>query len=55
MIWSLNRKDFLPYTLNINIPNQTYFYELYQMINLKTIKTIRCCGGTGSASEECFL
>jgi outer membrane protein OmpA-like peptidoglycan-associated protein len=29
---------FLPYTLNVNIPNQTYFYELYQQINLKTIK-----------------
>ncbi len=30
--------DFLPYTLNINVPNQDYFYELYQMIYLKTIK-----------------
>jgi outer membrane protein OmpA-like peptidoglycan-associated protein len=29
---------FLPYTLNINIPNQNYFYELYQQIHLKTIK-----------------
>jgi outer membrane protein OmpA-like peptidoglycan-associated protein len=29
---------FLPYTLNINIPNQSYFYELYQLINLKTIR-----------------
>lgn len=29
---------FLPYTLNINVPNQTYFYELYQQISLKTIK-----------------
>jgi len=29
---------FLPYTLNINVPNQTYFYELYQMVSLKTIK-----------------
>jgi outer membrane protein OmpA-like peptidoglycan-associated protein len=28
---------FLPYTLNIDIPNQTSFYELYQKINLKTI------------------
>ncbi|MEO1050096.1 MAG: OmpA family protein [Bacteroidota bacterium] len=28
---------FLPYTLNINVPNQTYFYELYQQILLKTI------------------
>ncbi len=30
--------DFLPYTLNINVPNQNYFYELYQQIRLKTIK-----------------
>ena len=29
---------FLPYTLNIDIPNQTYFYELFQQILLKTIK-----------------
>lgn len=29
---------FLPYTLNVNIPNQTYFHELYQQISLKTIK-----------------
>lgn len=29
---------FLPYTLNINIPDQTYFYELYQMIYLKNIE-----------------
>jgi outer membrane protein OmpA-like peptidoglycan-associated protein len=29
---------FLPYTLNINVPNQDYFYELYQQINLKAIK-----------------
>lgn len=31
-------EGFLPYTLNINIPNQNYFYELYQMIHLRTIK-----------------
>ncbi len=29
---------FLPYTLNIDVPNQTYFYELFQKILLKTIK-----------------
>lgn len=34
----IESEGFLPYTLNINIPNQDYFYELYQMINLKTIK-----------------
>ncbi|MCF6183367.1 MAG: TetR family transcriptional regulator, partial [Bacteroidales bacterium] len=31
-------EGFLPYTLNIEVPNQTEFYELYQKINLKTIK-----------------
>lgn len=28
---------FLPYTININIPEQDYFYELYQQINLSPI------------------
>jgi outer membrane protein OmpA-like peptidoglycan-associated protein len=34
----IESEGFLPYSLNINIPNQSYFYELYQQINLKTIK-----------------
>ncbi len=34
----IESEGFLPYTLNINVPNQEYFYELYQMISLKTIK-----------------
>lgn len=34
----IESEGFLPYTLNVNIPNQNYFYELYQMISLKTIK-----------------
>jgi outer membrane protein OmpA-like peptidoglycan-associated protein len=34
----IESEGFLPYTLNINIPNQTYFYELYQQVSLKTIK-----------------
>jgi outer membrane protein OmpA-like peptidoglycan-associated protein len=34
----IESEGFLPYTLNINVPNQDYFYELYQMINLRTIK-----------------
>jgi outer membrane protein OmpA-like peptidoglycan-associated protein/Tol biopolymer transport system component len=29
---------FLPYTVNIDVPNQTEFYELYQKVFLKTIK-----------------
>ncbi|UII23942.1 OmpA family protein [Fulvivirga ligni] len=34
----IESEGFLPYTLNVNIPGQTYFYELYQKILLKTIK-----------------
>jgi outer membrane protein OmpA-like peptidoglycan-associated protein len=34
----IESEGFLPYTLNINVPNQDYFYELYQQINLKAIK-----------------
>lgn len=34
----IESEGFLPYTLNVNIPNQAYFHELYQQINLKTIK-----------------
>lgn len=34
----IESEGFLPYTLNVNIPNQSYFYELYQQINLKTIR-----------------
>ncbi|NJM93679.1 MAG: hypothetical protein HC842_02570 [Cytophagales bacterium] len=34
----IESQGFMPYTLNINIPNQTYFYELYQEIILKSIK-----------------
>lgn len=34
----IESEGFLPYTLNVNIPNQTYFYELYQQVSLKTIK-----------------
>jgi outer membrane protein OmpA-like peptidoglycan-associated protein len=34
----IESEGFLPYTLNINVPNQSYFYELYQQIFLRTIK-----------------
>jgi outer membrane protein OmpA-like peptidoglycan-associated protein len=30
--------EFLPYTVNVNVPNQDYFYELYQQIKLKPIR-----------------
>ena len=34
----IESEGFHPYTLNIDVPNQTEFYELYQKIYLKTIK-----------------
>ncbi len=34
----IESEGFLPYTLNIDVPNQTEFHELYQKIYLKTIK-----------------
>lgn len=34
----IKSEGFLPYTLNIDVPNQTEFHELYQKIYLKTIK-----------------
>ena len=34
----IESEGFLPYTLNIEVPNQKEFYELYQKIYLKTIK-----------------
>jgi len=33
----IESEGFLPYTLNVNIPNQNYFYELYQQVSLKNI------------------
>lgn len=33
----IEAEGFLPYTININIPDQDYFYELYQQINLSPI------------------
>lgn len=34
----IESEGYLPYTLNINIPNQNYFYQLYQKIHLQLIK-----------------
>ncbi len=34
----IESEGYMPYTLNINIPNQTYFYELYQEITLNAIR-----------------
>lgn len=34
----IESEGYLPYTVNVNIPNQNYFYELYQEIHLKPIR-----------------
>jgi outer membrane protein OmpA-like peptidoglycan-associated protein len=34
----IESQGYLPYTINIHVPNQDYFYELYQQIYLKPIK-----------------
>lgn len=36
----IEAEGFLPQLVNIYVPNQTYFYELYQEINLKSIKSL---------------
>lgn len=34
----IESEGYLPYTINIHVPNQDYFYELFQQIYLKPIK-----------------
>lgn len=34
----IESEKYMPYTININVPNQNYFYELYQEVTLKAIK-----------------
>jgi outer membrane protein OmpA-like peptidoglycan-associated protein len=44
----------LPYTLNVNIPNQDYFYELFQQITLKTIKQFDVVVGQEVSVKNAF-
>ncbi|HYG37206.1 MAG TPA: OmpA family protein [Cytophagales bacterium] len=34
----IESEGYLPYTINIHVPNQDYFYELFQQIHLRPIK-----------------
>ncbi len=34
----IQAEGYLPYAININIPNQDYFYELYQQVFLRPVK-----------------
>ncbi len=36
----IEAKDYLPQLVNIHIPDQTYFYELFQEIHLKPVSTL---------------
>lgn len=50
----IESEGFLPYTLNVNIPNQTYFHELYQQISLKTIKQFDVIVGQEVSVKNAF-
>ncbi len=50
----IESEGFLPYTLNINVPGQTYFYELYQLIYLKTIKQFDVIVGQSVEVKNAF-
>ncbi len=50
----IESEGFLPYTLNINVPGQTYFYELYQRIYLKTIKQFDVVVGQSVEVKNAF-
>ncbi|MEM6523458.1 MAG: OmpA family protein [Bacteroidota bacterium] len=50
----IESEGFLPYTVNINVPGQTYFYELYQRIYLKTIKQFDVVVGQSVEVKNAF-
>jgi len=50
----IESEGFLPYTLNVNIPNQDYFYELFQKITLKTIKQFDVVVGQEVSVKNAF-
>lgn len=46
---------YMPYTININIPNQTRFYELFQEITLKAIKHFEVVVGQEVSVKNVFF
>jgi outer membrane protein OmpA-like peptidoglycan-associated protein len=50
----IESEGYMPYTLNINIPNQTYFYELYQQVHLKPIKQFDVVVGQEVSVKNAF-
>ena len=51
----ISTKGYIPYKLNVFIPNQTEFYELYQTIYLKTVKTNNQPSGQGISVDNSFF
>lgn len=47
-------KGYLPHTININIPDQTYFHELYQQIHLKPVKQFDVVVGQQVSVQNVF-
>ncbi len=50
----IESEGYLPYTVNVNIPNQTNFYELYQEILLKPIKQFGVVVGQEVSVKNAF-
>ncbi len=51
----IESEGFMPYTININIPDQTYFYELFQQIHLKQIKQFDVIVGQEVSVKNAFF
>ncbi len=50
----IESENYLPYTVNINLPNQQYFYELYQEITLRPIKQFDVTVGQEVSVKNAF-
>ncbi len=51
----IESEGYLPYTVNVNIPDQTNFYELYQEIILKPIKQFDVVVGQEISVKNAFF
>ncbi|MEM6841814.1 MAG: OmpA family protein [Bacteroidota bacterium] len=51
----IESEGYLPYTVNVNIPNQTNFYELYQEIILRPIKQFDVIVGQEISVKNAFF
>ncbi|WKN41411.1 OmpA family protein [Tunicatimonas pelagia] len=51
----IESEGYLPYTVNVNIPNQNNFYELYQEIILKPIKQFDVVVGQEISVKNAFF